>query len=124
VVDALRPRVAARPPPVVQETTCVGEVVREQGGQEGCTGQQGGDRGSPERWVNVEAQIWTSVAAFVGGGADVVVINDGERFLQLREVGGVPFCSSAVSRGRWWSRLQSLRAVAVSDGGVDGHREA
>jgi hypothetical protein len=62
----------------------------------------------------VQALIRTNAVAVTGGGADAVVIGDGEGLLQLQEVGGVPCCSSvgagarqasvtAASRGRrWW----------------------
>jgi hypothetical protein len=87
-----------------------GSVARERRWKEGGAGQQGGGRGLPERWVNVEAPIWTGAAAFMSGSADAVVTSDGEGLLQLQEVSGVPLGDSteearqaivaAVSRGR------------------------
>jgi hypothetical protein len=55
-----------------------------------------------ERRVNMEAAIWTSTMAFVGGGSDAVVAGDGEVFLQLRGRESVVRGSSIRSNAERW----------------------
>jgi hypothetical protein len=61
----------------------------------GDAGQQGGDKGLPERRVNVEVPIRTGAMMFTGGDADAVVTGNREGLLQLQEVDGVPLDGSA-----------------------------